>query len=458
MIRIKRYAPEELDVAKTVIEKLQTETEKAQIHYKEELKKFAQDNSYKIKSFSFKAYGQTKTDLISVYNGKCAYCETSILQGQPGDVEHFRPKSAIDAGIDGIENLSDKVKKPLKEHKKIKPGYYWLAADWYNLLLSCNSCNRVSTQLNAAKNSGTAITESTLEEETLGKGSRFPYLDPDKRIDDPLIKISDEKDLQLLIDPGEDNPEDHLTFVQHKGRKNTLFDSGEIEFEEKFGMIQALSDKGIASIQVFGLARLTLVQERERAALHLMSELTDLKQAVTMFIAANKQLKKDPADDFAKLTKDQSENTLFNKMKSLTAQFKNSSTSTSPSQYLGMKRVILRNWLKEENTIVSDLNSLQIDLERLLILELINDFNFIRKLVTDYIDADKALNTERKNHKKDVITKIWKFLRNEFKTGSEFLNSKKSLFSAWVKAIKSKDKLVIDTLITLGFDPKELLS
>ena len=52
-----------------------------------------------------------KTSLKTIYNSKCAYCETSLEQLH---VEHYRPK---------------------------RGGYYWLAYSWDNLLLSCPTCN-----------------------------------------------------------------------------------------------------------------------------------------------------------------------------------------------------------------------------------------------------------------------------------------------------------------------------
>lgn len=51
------------------------------------------------------------------------------IQAPPGyysDVEHFRPKKAV---------LED-------DGRLRRPGYYWLAYTWENLLLACAECNR----------------------------------------------------------------------------------------------------------------------------------------------------------------------------------------------------------------------------------------------------------------------------------------------------------------------------
>lgn len=72
-------------------------------------------------------HASVKSALVAMQHGKCAFCESKILHITPGDVEHFRPKA-------GFRQASDDV--------LIEPGYYWLAYDWDNLLLSCSECNR----------------------------------------------------------------------------------------------------------------------------------------------------------------------------------------------------------------------------------------------------------------------------------------------------------------------------
>ena len=65
--------------------------------------------------------------LLNMFNGKCAYCESKITSIYNGDIEHFRPKGEI------------------KEATPTKPGYYWLAAEWENLLFACPFCNQTNT-------------------------------------------------------------------------------------------------------------------------------------------------------------------------------------------------------------------------------------------------------------------------------------------------------------------------
>src|SRR5690606_19607561 len=80
-------------------------------------------------SFDSGIYGHTniKTELINNQSGKCAFCEQHILSISYGDVEHFRPKGGYK------QNYKDSLHKP---------GYYWLAYDWDNLLFCCQKCNQ----------------------------------------------------------------------------------------------------------------------------------------------------------------------------------------------------------------------------------------------------------------------------------------------------------------------------
>ncbi len=66
-----------------------------------------------------------KQTLIDMQHSKCCFCESKITHIAYGDVEHFRPKKAV-----------------LEDEQLKRPGYYWLAYTWENLLFSCELCNR----------------------------------------------------------------------------------------------------------------------------------------------------------------------------------------------------------------------------------------------------------------------------------------------------------------------------
>lgn len=341
MIKINRTTPKEAGVSDKAIKKLKDETGRIIQHYK----------SQSSTTFKYAAYRDpdVKNGLKRLFNEKCAYCETRVLHAQPGDVEHFRPKAAVDTKIKGIANLSAKVKAPPPAKEKIKPGYYWLAADWNNLLLSCNTCNRKSTQLNAIKpnsNAGGITSAATLLQETLGKLDRFPYQDanskklilkPPKNLDkitDTRKILAKEKDLRLLIDPCEEDPATHLTFVKFKVKEK---ENGKEVEKEKFGMIKALTDKGHASIQVFGLARLTLVQERQRTALDVLNVLNSLQFALEGFKKA-KKVKNQTEEK-------RNKNFIGLQLKALKGYF------NVDAPYLGLKRDMLNELIKGDKKI-----------------------------------------------------------------------------------------------------------
>jgi uncharacterized protein (TIGR02646 family) len=110
-----------------------------------------------------------KDALIAAQHGKCCFCER--LVGGDGDVEHFRPKSGY------WQNKGQQIQKP---------GYYWLAYNWDNLYLSCKPCNQ-SYKLNL-----------------------FPLSDPQKRAHLHNNDISQEE--PLLVDPGKEEPTEHISF------------------------------------------------------------------------------------------------------------------------------------------------------------------------------------------------------------------------------------------------------
>lgn len=100
---------------------------------------------------------------------KCCYCER---RGEKkfSWIEHFRPKTEAERG--GSRDT----------------GYWWLAYELQNLYFCCPICNNL-------------------------KGAHFPLEAGSASLaypDTPWAEPNIEK--PLLLDPGEDNPEDHITF------------------------------------------------------------------------------------------------------------------------------------------------------------------------------------------------------------------------------------------------------
>ncbi len=103
-----------------------------------------------------------KDDLVALYHGKCAYCETDIVTGSYPRIDHYRPKI----------------------------NYYWLAYEWSNLLPVCEQCNTK-------------------------KGDKFP-IENEAAEYSPEAFLADSSQLKkenpLLLHPEMDEPQDFLAF------------------------------------------------------------------------------------------------------------------------------------------------------------------------------------------------------------------------------------------------------
>ena len=140
------------------------------------------------------ADSSVKDVLLAAQHEKCCYCESKFRGTSYGAVEHFRPKGNIRTA-DGMPTLY--------------PGYYWLAYEWENLLVSCEVCN------------------------TSYKGSLFPLEDEGKRArchHDPV-----EEETPVLVDPASEDPADHIQFRRAE--------------------VVHLTGRGLATIKGFGLGR-----------------------------------------------------------------------------------------------------------------------------------------------------------------------------------------------------------
>lgn len=127
-------------------------------------------------TFDRAIYGHpsVKAALVAMQHEKCAFCEAKPLHVSDGDVEHFRPKGAV--------RQTDS--EPMQ-----RPGYYWLAYDWQNLLFSCERCNRRH------------------------KKNRFPLTDPARRARSPRDVLDDEA--PVFIDPSAEDPEQYISYREH---------------------------------------------------------------------------------------------------------------------------------------------------------------------------------------------------------------------------------------------------
>ena len=149
-----------------------------------------------------------KEALKQAQHGKCCFCEAKITHISYGDVEHFRPKA-------GFRQEPGQTLQT--------PGYYWLAYEWRNLLLSCQLCNQCH------------------------KKNLFPLLPGSVRA--RCHRDDLRKERPAFINPAEEDPARHISFRQ------------EIPYP--------LTRRGRATIDALGLDRDALNEER-RAVLEYL--------------------------------------------------------------------------------------------------------------------------------------------------------------------------------------------
>ncbi|WP_065321300.1 HNH endonuclease family protein [Tritonibacter mobilis] len=219
-------------------------------------------------SFPFKRYKlkSVKDALERIFHGKCAYCETFYASSQPLDVEHFRPKGAVSGEVG---------------HR----GYWWLAADWGNLLPSCIDCNRKRYQVTPkGETSQVRLLDETSgfsAAASVGSGKKdsFPLAPTGSRASSRTDPVAAEK--PLLLNPCEDDPEEHLTYFFDREHPVSFVLAKELAGDPDYLGEDGLSLKGATSVHIYGLNRLRLVQARTRLLrrLEFMADLAiDLKQ------------------------------------------------------------------------------------------------------------------------------------------------------------------------------------
>ena len=232
------------------------------------------------KAFDFKVYArdEVKLALELLFHGKCAYCESFYANQSPVDVEHYRPKGMV-------------------EGEKDHWGYWWLAADWDNLLPSCIDCNRRRKQKLPNPKTGSLADLETLTgpRVLVGKKDAFPVIDGTRVFEPgpvPGQEIHNEQ--PYLLDPCRDDPGAHLSFAVDRpdpfglalpkaldpafDPAKSLHTTGATTAPKS--LPPQVSDRGLMSIHVYGLNRLGLIQARTRVlrqleALRLMIEDAD---------------------------------------------------------------------------------------------------------------------------------------------------------------------------------------
>lgn len=209
------------------------------------------------KSYSVYSEDSVRGVLKKMFHGKCAYCESKITSVYNGDIEHFRPKA-------GYCNDNS---QPL-----IKPGYYWLASEWENLLFACPFCNQTNTH--------EIIDGGSIHEVVQGKLNQFPLRDVRHRLttnhgqiyflnqNSYTLAFDQEEAERLLLKPCTDEVEKHFKYSE----------DGLILENDGLSLIER--ERAKTSIKVYALQRLGLVQSREEKIIQIKAQIRRVEQAI----------------------------------------------------------------------------------------------------------------------------------------------------------------------------------
>ena len=207
-------------------------------------------------SFTVYADKEVRKQLKKMSHGKCAYCESKITSIYNGDIEHFRPKGGY-----GETN-------PIT-----KPGYYWLASDWNNLLFACPFCNQTNTH--------EIYDNNVIREIVQGKLNQFPLLTENYRLNydhgniffsDPTnykIALELEETERLLLKPCTDT--DIEKYFEYDEIGLITPSIGLDNFEES---------KAKTSIRIYALQRIGLVQSREEKVIQIKAQIRRAEEAM----------------------------------------------------------------------------------------------------------------------------------------------------------------------------------
>lgn len=204
----------------------------------------------RFKFTAHKANG-VKEALEAAFHGLCAYCEAPYSAVSPVDIEHYRPKAALDT--------------PTQANQR--PGYYWLASSWENLLPSCRRCNTAEwyEQPDGMRRKS-------------GKGNSFPLRDEATRARRPGEEIHEQP---LLVHPYFDNPDHHLEFVDELIRARDGDQRGQVTIDvlglNRPGLLQVRRDR-LVPLKT-ALKRMSRARQRVMEKPDIAEFRTDLEEA-----------------------------------------------------------------------------------------------------------------------------------------------------------------------------------
>ena len=153
----------------------------------------------------------TRTPVIEVCRGKCAYCEVR-LDAEPGVVDWFRPAFAAERQNGDVAQSC----------------YVWLADEWENIFICCATCSHL-------------------------KRNMFPSRD-DVHMGTSLDALR-QREEGMLIDPGYDHPEQFFKINQD-------------------GILIPIGPRARETIRILELNRASLIAQRKSTISHFLAFLT----------------------------------------------------------------------------------------------------------------------------------------------------------------------------------------
>ncbi len=265
MINVKRSdCPDILKINATPQSSGELETRDAIEYYRdinnhqEKYKKTGTNGARTKQGYSIYSDKSVRKILLKMFHGKCAYCESKITAIYNGDIEHFRPKGKI-------QNANPS-----------RPGYFWLASDWENLLFACPFCNQTNTHEFRNGNN--------IEEAVFGKLDQFPLETETHRLKytHGIVYFTDsvtykqafdlEESERLLLNPcNDENVEKYFKFADDGA---IISNDGLTDFEER---------KAQTSIITYALHRLPLTIAREEKIILVKAQIRRVEIAITNY-------------------------------------------------------------------------------------------------------------------------------------------------------------------------------
>jgi uncharacterized protein (TIGR02646 family) len=192
---------------------------KATVRLKAQAEAILDDGDLELSKLKFGKthWSKASQPLELAQKSKCCFCEGPFSQSPP-EVEHFRPIRAC---------------KQSRGSPQLKPGYWWLAYEWENLLIACRACNGL-------------------------KSTVFPVQNEAIRARLPTDDLGIEE--KILLNPAVDDPEEHIVFDRE--------------------LPKSKSERGKITIETVGL-------DRERLNIERLKTLATVEREIQLFVDAN---------------------------------------------------------------------------------------------------------------------------------------------------------------------------